>query len=865
MLMYFMKRTGSPVELAFQGKYGSITCSTWFGNGLKKKKRTSQFVSWRRKKALAATICFVLFFCFSEGYVVAISSHEKKIGEELHCVRLDYHAVTALVVCSKVQKFAAIVSNIVRVVDLLEWKEDISCIISIPVMEQSNMFGQPWKLEWTCDGQLLTIGTNNGYMATYLVYASDLFTCSSTIIAYISSLQVLTVMDVMTGDKIKWSYVSVEDKREIDKKRAHSYSLLNKRARIYIVAGFNNHIWVYELLPKSSFFVSSESKPEQKDDNMETKLVFEYDYVAEVKEVKINGSDVAVLVDGKVYVTNFESNTINTEHSISYVFPQAVNYVDGGKKKDDGFKIVCMQLTSLFLICSGDQCDVYHLHLSDFKVANETTHESPIRAIFPNQLGTSFSNLCQFIQKYRTVLIDEKNNAYLYNPTNDHKISVPKRTNEMNTFFWDNQAKSADIFYGWDAKDHILHTYVHLPHTYRGPQVQFVDSTIIPTNDIRPIVEKKQTVTGGVLHFARGRAYSAPEWMILNSHDTFYLELKNNVLQIFLFDQIICDLFKQSVAQTPFAKKVLFFAKIMIKKKIFVLVSFNNTRLMNKITKVLPTTIGIESFTVVLCLQNVEIELAVNVFRNLRSASVVLFLENHVLANFEIQSNHYLQSGLCAQLVGDYDLAQHLFLQSNCPIYALRLRKQLLQWEQALELAKRIDSLHCQIPAICRQCAQQLEWKGDYQKALELYNQGLEDENMKVTENKNLGLEHDNNNNKIITESNRLVVEPRQPISAFGLSKDIFFTEIEENEKKKDIVEVRSVEMKGDSARQGASATKGSDKDQENKSLCQAGIIRCTLRIGNIQSGVAMALKKNDKELLKEWYVSSLQSLEFRL
>jgi WD repeat-containing protein 19 len=54
------------------------------------------------------------------------------------------------------------------------------------------------------------------------------------------------------------------------------------------------------------------------------------------------------------------------------------------------------------------------------------------------------------------------------------------------------------------------------------------------------------------------------------------------------------------------------------------------------------------------------------------------------------------------------------------------MRRDLLQWEQALNLARKLAP--DQIPYISREFAQQLEFKGDYKRALEMYQKGLQGE-----------------------------------------------------------------------------------------------------------------------------------------
>ena len=65
-----------------------------------------------------------------------------------------------------------------------------------------------------------------------------------------------------------------------------------------------------------------------------------------------------------------------------------------------------------------------------------------------------------------------------------------------------------------------------------------------------------------------------------------------------------------------------------------------------------------------------------------------------------------------------YNEAQALFLASSRPITALEMRRDLLQWEAALRLARSLAP--AQVPLICRQFAQQLEFQGEHAQATQV-------------------------------------------------------------------------------------------------------------------------------------------------
>lgn len=67
-----------------------------------------------------------------------------------------------------------------------------------------------------------------------------------------------------------------------------------------------------------------------------------------------------------------------------------------------------------------------------------------------------------------------------------------------------------------------------------------------------------------------------------------------------------------------------------------------------------------------------------------------------------------LLSGYISLFLNDYDNAQEWFLKSSIPTAALEMRRDLLQWDLALQLAKKMAPE--QIALLSREYAQQLEF-----------------------------------------------------------------------------------------------------------------------------------------------------------
>ena len=117
-------------------------------------------------------------------------------------------------------------------------------------------------------------------------------------------------------------------------------------------------------------------------------------------------------------------------------------------------------------------------------------------------------------------------------------------------------------------------------------------------------------------------------------------------------------------------------------------------------------------------LEKLEVDFAVRVYRQLNDVSLVWSLDE--IKDIEDKK---LLSGHIAMMLSDYQLAQDLYLQSSQPVEALHMRRDLLQWDQALTLADRLAP--GEIPTISREFAQQLEFTGDYPAALLHYERGL--------------------------------------------------------------------------------------------------------------------------------------------
>ncbi|KAG5502748.1 hypothetical protein JKF63_04515 [Porcisia hertigi] len=113
-----------------------------------------------------------------------------------------------------------------------------------------------------------------------------------------------------------------------------------------------------------------------------------------------------------------------------------------------------------------------------------------------------------------------------------------------------------------------------------------------------------------------------------------------------------------------------------------------------------------------------DVELAIRVYRQLSQPSLVLCLE-------KIRHIHEknLLLGHVSMIMGYMKDAQNFFLRSSQPLCALKMRRDMMQWERALTLAEQLAPE--EVPCISRDYAQQLEYRGEYVKAEEMFQQGF--------------------------------------------------------------------------------------------------------------------------------------------
>lgn len=147
----------TPLELAFQSKYGNIVSYRWFGDAR-------------------------LLMGFASGYLVVVSTNMTHIGQELYQARNHKTRLSDVTSCVALNKAATCGDNYIKIHDLSE----LSDTFTIPLDDEKGMLD---KLAWTDDGQLLTISTATGVLHTFLSRLPQLGSASNMRVLCLSALQ----------------------------------------------------------------------------------------------------------------------------------------------------------------------------------------------------------------------------------------------------------------------------------------------------------------------------------------------------------------------------------------------------------------------------------------------------------------------------------------------------------------------------------------------------------------------------------------------------------------------------------------------------------------------------------------------------
>jgi WD repeat-containing protein 19 len=396
-------------------------------------------------------------------------------------------------------------------------------------------------------------------------------------------------------------------------------------------------------------------------------LVNEQEYLGTVDTVKLNREYAAVLCEGLVTLHLVEPQSQMDQQR--KIFPE---------REDSSYKCRCCVLTRDFLIYGTSVGSLEYFYIPEWVTlsGSEHRHEEGIKAIYPNAPGT------------RVIFKDNNNDAFLYSPVTSHVIKVPEFSQTCTKIMWD----SADwgVFVTVDAQDFC--TYIYSPLTINGPQISKLGPLEIHQHGDMSMVPQPTRIPAG--------------HSLILAHDGYITcQLNNGTLGTVLSSTH--NRTQKQTAQPTSDWRYQSFAQ-------------NLALLRLKTAWHLALQINTRSHWLALsgkAMEQLDIEMAIRVHRQLGDAGMVMGLER--IRHIEDKN---LLAGHIAMLFADYTQAQDLFLTSSRPATALEMRRDLLHWDQALKLARTLAKE--QVPELSVQYAQQLEFKGEHDAALRMYESG---------------------------------------------------------------------------------------------------------------------------------------------
>lgn len=336
------------------------------------------------------------------------------------------------------------------------------------------------------------------------------------------------------------------------------------------------------------------------------------------------------------------------------------------EKEGDDSVITCVELTKDFLTYGTNKGAVVYFSLADWCQLSEYKHDKglAIKGVWPNPTGS------------RIVFVDGNNDGYIYSPVSDDQlVQIPKFPPTVSKVMWD--SADAGVFVVADAECEKLYTYTF--HAFSTTQAV---ATQIATS--KPAERYVAVLTHNGVFTAIGDTGLGVK-ITLASHE--YIAPPNT---------LTVDKAKKAFNQCLALARLKDCWELSMKCK--------DKDLWNQLCKQ--------------AMMLLDIDTAINVYRQIGDAAMVMSLQK--LRSVE---EKHLLAGHISLLLQDYQQAEYLFLQSSRPQMALEMRRDLLHWEQALKLAQKLAP--DQIAALSKDYALQLEGKGDWKKAIEMYSKGV--------------------------------------------------------------------------------------------------------------------------------------------
>jgi WD repeat-containing protein 19 len=590
----YTEKDEDPLELTFERRqeFGAISGYSWFGDGY-------------------------LLIGFRSGHLVIISTHKSEIGQELSASKMA-DDISKVAYCEVLNKGACIGGNEVRCFDLSAISLDAT---KSDRVELSNEYGSLNEMQWTPDGQILTVASTNGNVYNFLTSIPMLYSAHETKVLHLTGLREFSITDVVTNQLIS----------KFETEEEPTLCSLGDR---YCAVGMNNRIWFY---------------------NYKGELVAEREVLGSAEKICVGYEFAGILNGGKVTLIEIEQRDDTGTKADDRSFPE----------NDDGNDITCFAITPDFLVYATTRGSIYFYSLFDQTSVTEHRFDLPITHLFPNVLGT------------RVIVFDETHQASVYNPVDNSTVPIERLSGNVDKILWDLSDRNHFIA----CAPGSITSYIY-GDSRTGPRCYPIkdvkNQELIMRTDIP---ERFQPILVNEGKVVCQQPSGIPVSVLLKSHELLTRKVASPHLTTEKFG-LCLSMLKLDDAWNM--------ANILNRKEIWLKLAQKSLEIM-------------------------DLEMAVRVYRSMGDARMVMTIEK--LLNVYEKN---LIRGHLALIDKNFTEAEVQFWQSSQKHLALDMRRDLMHWDRALELAKKLGQ-EDQIAVISQEYASQLELKGEFRKAMELY------------------------------------------------------------------------------------------------------------------------------------------------
>lgn len=369
LYLYHLPEPDSPTELGFQNRYGNLIQHKWFGDGY-------------------------ILLGFSQGHVVAISTHAREVGQELWQVKNHRDSLSSIAISKELELVASCGDNNVKIHSMSNLQETVK-ILTLPDQAGLRHIG------WSADGQLLAVTSTQGAISVFVTKLQSIYATSPPRIALLSSLAEVAIYHY-SPEKTKTVPTMVTLEIEPTFMAIGPYNL---------ACGMNNRVWFYDL---------GRSITES------PVMLGDREYMAEVKQLQLNTDYCAVLCGSQIMLHSVSFTKIKFAMKKShlliqlFIFSQIENTSNSQalmSSQDRDPKIfpeelqglhdtiiTCLNLTNDFLCFGTDVGHLIHFSLEHWSTIIQYRHTIGIKSIFTDLEGT------------RVAFIDEHNQGFVYMP-----------------------------------------------------------------------------------------------------------------------------------------------------------------------------------------------------------------------------------------------------------------------------------------------------------------------------------------------------------------------------------------------------------------------------------------------------------------